>query len=180
MNEEMLHAYMDGELTAAEVAQVERMLASDAPGDAHWAAEYEMLLAVDASVGELPGFSSQGFSSSGLASSGLASSGSSVEDDGRAWAHACIAQSNRSVPVAGSAGGRLLRMFGPLVAAAAALALIVLSGNEPEATENGVSPMVFSVDDQIQYLYWETDSDTFGSGDLHSLENEILAALETG
>ena len=167
MNEEMLHAYMDGELTAAEVAQVERVLASDAPDDAHWAAEYEMLLAVDASVGDLPG---------------LDSSGLDVTDEGRAWAHACIARSSENVPVAGSAGGRLLRMFGPLVAAAAALALIVLSGNGPkvglENGENGVTPLVFSVDDQIQYLYWETDSDTFGSGDLQSLESEILAALE--
>ena len=171
MNEEMLHAYMDGELTAAEVAEVERVLASGADCDAYWVSEYEQLLAVDTSIGELPGLR--------------------LNDDATAWARDCVARavSVNSGPVEigpmdtgtvpdGARIGRLLRLVGPLVAAAAALVLVVLSGTEPETQNAGVSPMVFSIEEQAQYLYWEADADTFGSGDLQSLESEILAALE--
>ncbi|MHC4940651.1 MAG: zf-HC2 domain-containing protein [Planctomycetota bacterium] len=70
--------------------------------------------------------------------------------------------------------GRLLRLAAPLAAAAAALLLVLVPRETPDST----SEAVFSVEEQVRYVYWETDDETYGSGDLNELNGEILAALE--
>jgi hypothetical protein len=70
--------------------------------------------------------------------------------------------------------GRVFRLAAPLAAAAAALVLVLV----PSAPTESTNEAVFSVEEQVRYVYWETDDETFGSGDLNALEGEILAALE--
>ena len=53
MNEEMLHAYVDGELAPSEAAQVERAVAADPAA----AARLRALVALDDALGLLPGVS---------------------------------------------------------------------------------------------------------------------------
>ena len=141
MNEEMLHAYLDGELGADDRAIVDRAIA----GDAKWAEAYATLRSVDAAIGTLPGVT--------------------VEDDGDAMARAAMKPEPR---------GRLLRLVLPAAAAAAALFLALLPENRQESRESAV----FTESEQAQYLYWEADAETYGTGDLTQLESEILAALE--
>lgn len=140
MNEEMLHAYLDGELTPDEIAHVEKELASDAT----WAAEYERLAAVHGSLDLLP----------------------SIET--RIDGAEILRRARRRRT------GRILRLCAPLAAAAAALALLLV----PRPVEEPTAEAVFSVEEQVQYLYWESDAETYGSGDLNALEDEIVEALE--
>jgi anti-sigma factor RsiW len=140
MNEEMLHAYLDGELTPDETARLEQAFASDAA----LAAEYEQLCAVHESLDLLESIETR-------------IEGAEILRRGR----------RRRT-------GRILRIVAPLAAAAAALALLVVPrpGSEP------TSEAVFSPEEQVQYLYWESDAETYGSGDLSALEDEIVEALE--
>jgi len=138
MNEEMLHAYLDGELSAEEAAAVERKLAADAT----LAAKLEKLRAVDASLDLLP----------------------SIE---ATFDAAAVMRRRRGA-------GRVLRLVAPLAAAAAlVLALLPRAPDDEPTTE-----AVFTTEEQVQYLYWETDAETYGSGALSELEGDILAELE--
>jgi anti-sigma factor RsiW len=140
MNEEMLHAYLDGELSPADASLVEQALASDAA----WAAEYERLVAVQESLDLLPAIETR-------------LDGAAILRRGR----------RRRT-------GRILRMTAPLAAAAAALALLLV----PRPGSGPTAEAVFSVEEQVQYLYWESDAETYGSGDLSVLEDDIVEALE--
>ncbi|MHC4409471.1 MAG: anti-sigma factor family protein [Planctomycetota bacterium] len=140
MNDEMLHAYLDGELSPPERAQFEEALAADAV----LAAKYEQLCALHESLDLLP----------------------SVESSLDAVA---LLRSERRRRI-----GRVFRLAAPLAAAAAALVLVLV----PSAPTESTNEAVFSVEEQVRYVYWETDDETFGSGDLNALEGEILAALE--
>jgi len=140
MNEELLHAYLDGELAPAEAARVESALASDEA----LAATYERLRLVHESLDLLPGIE--------------------TEFDGTA-----VLRRARAHRV-----GRLVRLWAPAAAAAAALVLLAL----PRPGEDATAEAVFTTEEQVQYLYWESDAETYGSGDLESLTGEIVAALE--
>ena len=140
MNDELLHAYLDGELTSSERAEVAQTLAADAG----LAAKYEQLCAVHESLDLLPS---------------MESSLDAV--------FLLRAERRRRI-------GRVFRLAAPLAAAAAALVLVLV----PSAPTESTNEAVFSVEEQVRYVYWETDDETFGSGDLNALEGEILAALE--
>ena len=140
MNEEMLHAYLDGELSPEETSRVEEALATDT----RLAAEYERLVAMHESLGLLESIPS------------TAEAASILRLDRR------------------RRRGRIFRIAAPLVTAAAALLFILVPGRHEMPSEASV----FSLEEQVQYVYWEADSETYGSGDLNALEGEILAALE--
>ena len=140
MNEEILHAYLDGELPEPERIRFEQELASDA----ELAARYDQLCALHASLDLLPSMEST--------------------LDARA-----LLRSERR-----RRAGRILRLAAPLAAAAAALAFVLV----PRAAPDSTAEAVFSVEEQVRYVYWETDDETYGSGDLSELEGEILEALE--
>ena len=119
MNEEMLHAYLDDELTPAERAHVENALATDASV----AAQLEQLRAVHESLDLLESMDSS-------------------------FEGATLLRRERRRRI-----GRLLRLATPLAAAAAALLLVLMPRETPDAT----SEAVFSVEEQVRYVYWETD-----------------------
>ena len=48
----------------------------------------------------------------------------------------------------------------------------------PPKTQETAPADVFSQEEVVQYVYWEADADTYGSGDLQSLEDAIVAELE--
>ena len=78
------------------------------------------------------------------------------------------------VPAKAPRMGRLVRMVVPLAAAAAALAFVWM----PPKVQETAPVDVFSQEEVVQYVYWEADADTYGSGDLQSLEDAIVAELE--
>ena len=144
MNDQLLHAYLDGEVTAAERALVEQALASDPA----LAGEMSRLVALHAALGDaLP----------------------DVKMSDNDLARAVIARGKRTER------GRIFALVSGVAAAAAVIALVMLPRTGGETPEDDW----FSADEQIEYVYWETDGDTYGSGDLEDLEDEILEMLET-
>jgi anti-sigma factor RsiW len=146
MNHELLHAYLDGEVTPDERVFVEQALASDS----ELAAEYARLVEADAVLG-----------------TALAPD---PADSGLDFAKMAMARANRA------RRGRLVLLASAAAAAAAAILISVSLGafETPSAEED-----YFTVEEQVEYVYWETDGETYGSGDLNDLEDAILDCLET-
>ncbi|MEM8886322.1 MAG: zf-HC2 domain-containing protein [Planctomycetota bacterium] len=92
----------------------------------------------------------------------------SIDGDDAAWAQSVLARDR--VP---SGGGRLLRLLVPVAAAATIAFFLVPRADNPAPAEAGI----FSQEETLEYVYWEADSETYGSGDLGALEDDILAEL---
>lgn len=149
MNETLLHAYLDGEVTPEERALVEQALASDPALSAQLARLVALNGALDAAFPSI--------------------TGPSVTANDSDIAARAVKRARHAER------GRILAIVSGVAAAAAALALIVLPRSGGEAVDEDW----FSVEEQVEYVYWETDGDTYGSGDLNDLEDEILDLLET-
>jgi len=161
MNHETLHAYFDGELTPLECEQVERALAKDPA----LAESYSHLLALDSALES----AWVDVVSDGLASGGLASDGMAPPTDSqtREWARTIVAGERRA------RRGRLIALTTAAAGIAAALLLAFPPAVSPQTGDDGF----FTVDEEAGYVYWENDGDTYGTGDLADLEDQILDVL---
>ncbi len=150
MNDHLLHAYLDGEVTAEQHALVERALASDPA----LAEELARLVAMNEALGDA------------LPDVRMSETEQMSETE---LARAAIARGKLAER------GRIFALVSGVAAAAAVIALVMLPRTVGETPEDDW----FSADEQMEYVYWETDGDTYGSGDLEELEDEILEILET-
>jgi anti-sigma factor RsiW len=147
MNHEMLHAYMDGELGPQERASVESALAND-PAVAE---TYARLLALDAAV----------------ESAWALSVDSTSPEAAHAMAEAIVASDRRA------RRGRLIALSTAVSGIAAALLLTFLPPVQPHSQDE----RLFTDDEAAGYVYWESDGETYGTGDLSELEDQILDVL---
>jgi len=169
MNNEQLHAYLDGELLPEEREAIERALAQDSA----LAEEYTQLVALDAAIENAWGASDLiGPESSGDAHE-LGPRDLGPRDLGPRDLGQRIASAERR-----ARRGRLIALTGAAAGIAAGLLLVFLpSGIVPMGSSEAAADEYFTVDEQAGYVYWETDGETFGTGDLVDLEDQILDVL---
>jgi anti-sigma factor RsiW len=162
MNLEILNAYLDGELAPHERAAVERAMASDPV----LADAYARLAALDGLVEDA--FQTACGARDG---SGAAAAADDADDAdaaaAREWARGIIASERRV------RRGRLIAFATAAAGIAAALLLVFL----PSVQQQPGDEDLFTVDEEASYVYWETDAETFGTGNLAELEDEILDVL---
>ena len=159
MNHEQLHAYLDGELLPEEREAIERALAQDSA----LAEEYTQLVALDAAI-------ENAWDVSDLI-------GSEPSGDARELGPHDLGQRIASAERR-ARRGRLIALTTAAAGIAAGLLLVFLpSGILPMGSNEAAADEYFTVDEQAGYVYWETDGETFGSGDLVDLEDQILDVL---